>query len=140
MGLGNCVNKRGKNTKNSRLSWGDKDTKNSSYGAAAGEKFSGCLGGLVAQLRCPDDVVGRVCSYIQDESNNDNDNIDQEQRELYWVCFEWSSGVFCTHVLGLQDVNGERERALLYTPWAKHKNWWSKSNNNNVTTQQVCEK
>lgn len=52
------------------------------------------------------------------------------------------SGVleFCTHVLGLQDVNGERERALLYTPWAKHKNWWSKSNNNNVTTQQVCEK
>lgn len=59
---------------------------------------------------------------------------------LDWFCFEWSSGVFCTHVLGLQDVNGERERALLYTPWAKHKNWWSKSNNNNVTTQQVCEK
>lgn len=81
-GLGNCVNKTGKNTKNSRLSWGDKDTKNSSYGAAAGEKFSGCLGGLVAQLRCPDDVVGRVCSYIQDESNNDNDNIEHEQREL----------------------------------------------------------
>lgn len=52
------------------------------------------------------------------------------------------SGVLelCTHVLGLQDVNGERERALLYTPWAKHKNWWSKSNNNNVTTQQVCER
>lgn len=65
-------------------------------------------------------------------------------KENYKLILDWFflSGVleFCTHVLGLQDVNGGRERALLYTPWAKHKNWWSKSNNNNVTTQQVCEK
>lgn len=114
-GLGNCVNKTGKNTKNSRLSWGDKDTKNSSYGAAAGEKFSGCLGGLVAQLRCPVDDVGRVCSYIQDESNNDNDNIDHEQRELYWFCFEWSSGVLYTRSWSARREWGERTSFTLHT-------------------------
>lgn len=74
--------KRGRTQKTVGSARRIKIQKNSSYGAAAGEKFSGCLGGLVAQLRCPDDVVGRVCSYIQDESNNDNDNIDHEKREL----------------------------------------------------------
>lgn len=62
-----------------------------------------------------------VFAVIYKMNRNDNDNIDHEQRELYidfgLVLFLFLSGVleFCTHVLGLQDVNGEGENELYFT-------------------------
>lgn len=96
------VSTKGKNTKNSRLSWGIKIQKTVRMVQPLREVF-GLLGWvLVAQLRCPEMMLD-VFAVIYKMNRNDNDNIDHEQRELYidfglvsFFVFEWSSGVLYT--------------------------------------------